>query len=166
MKHIKFFRFFIITILSFITFSQSTNAQKDNKDEMKKIAFKTMIDSQHFVFEAQSVTPLRGGFRNLTSPYDVTVTKDSVVSYLPFFGRAYNPLYNSTTPALDFTSTNFSYAVSPHKKNGWDIIIKPKDKTDVVQYFFTIYDNGNASLNVTSQSMDAITFEGYIRKKK
>jgi Domain of unknown function (DUF4251) len=165
MKHIKFFCFFIITILSFITFSQSTNAQKDNKDEMKKIAFKTMIDSQHFVFEAQSVAPLRGGLRNLTSPYDVTVTKDSLVSYLPFFGRAYNPPYNSTTPALDFTSTNFSYAVSPHKKSGWDITIKPKDKTDVVQYFFTIYDNGNASLNVTSQSRDAISFSGYIRKK-
>jgi len=165
MKYLKLFRFLIITTLSFITFSQSIQAQKENKNEMKKMVFKNMVDSRHFVFEAQSVNPLRGGFRNLTSPYDVSVTKDSLVSYLPFFGRAYNPPYNSITPALDFTSTNFSYSVSPHKKGGWDIIIKLKDKTDVLQYFFIVYDNGNASLNVTSQSRDAITFNGYIRKK-
>ena len=166
MKHIKYFRFLFITCLSLVTFSQCLIAQKNEKSDAKKIAFKNMVDSQNFVFEAQSVTPLRGGFRNLTSSYDVSVTKDSMVSYLPFFGRAYNPPLNPTELALEFTSTNFTYSVSPHKKNGWDIVIKPKDKTDVEQYLFTVFDNGKASLNVTSTSRDAISFNGYVRGKK
>ncbi len=145
--------------------SQCSTAQKNSKDNAQKISYKNMIDSQHFVFEAQSVNPLRGRFRNLTSLYEVRVNKDSLISYLPFFGRAYNPQYNPTGSALDFTSTNFSYTVTPYKKNGWNVIIKPKDKNDIEQYFFTIYDNGTASLNVTSYSRDAISFNGYIQKK-
>jgi hypothetical protein len=166
MKHIKYFRFLFITCLSLVTFSQCLTAQKNETDDAKKIAFKNMIDARRFVFEAQSVTPLRGNFRNLTSSYDVSVTKDSMVSYLPFFGRAYNPPINPNELALEFTSTNFSYSVSPHKKNGWDITIKPKDKADIQQYLFTVFDNGRASLNVTSTSRDAITFNGYVREKK
>ncbi len=90
-----------------------------------------MVDSQHFVFEAQTVTPLRGNFRNLTSLYDVTVTKDSFISYLPYFGHAYSVPINQTKSSLDFTSTNFSYSVSPYKHDGWYITIKPKDKTQI-----------------------------------
>lgn len=166
MKHLKYFRFLFITCPLLVTFSQCLNAQKNEKNDAKKIAFKNMVDSQSFVFEAQSVTPLGGGFRNLTSSYDVSVTKDSMVSYLPFFGRAYNPPINPNELALEFTSTNFTYSISPHKKNGWDILIKPKDKTDVEQYLFTVFDNGRASLNVTSTSRDAISFNGYVRGKK
>ena len=166
MERIKYIRFLFTTCLLLVTSSQCLKAQENKEDDAKKTAFKNMIDSQHFVFEAQSVTPLRGNFRNLTSSYDVTVKKDILISYLPYFGRAYNAPINETQSVLDFTSTNFSYSVSPHKKNGWDIIIKPKDKTEIQQYFFTVFDNGNASLNVTSTSRDAITFNGYVREKK
>ena len=125
-----------------------------------------MVDSQHFVFVAQSVIPLRGQFRNLTSVYDVNISKDTLVSYLPYFGRAYSAPLNPSESGLNFTSTNFSYTVTPNKKSGWDVMVKPKDNTDVQQFLFTIYDNGSASLNVTSNSRDAISFNGYIDKEK
>ena len=138
-------------------------AQKNTeKKDAKKIAVKNMIDSQHFVFEAQTVLPFRGSFRNVTSPYSVTVQKDSMISYLPYFGRAYNPPIDPTDHALNFTSTNFSYSTEPQKKNGWNVIIKPKDKSEIRQYMFTIYDNGKASLQVMSNSRDPISFNGYI----
>jgi hypothetical protein len=165
MKHIKYFHFLFIVFISIPIFSQCSTAQKNSKNDNKKTSIKNMVDSQHFDFEAQSVTPLRGNFRNLTSSYDVSITGDSLRSYLPYFGRAYNPSYNLTESPLDFTSTDFSYTVSPNKKNGWNIIIKPKGKTDIQQYFFTVFDNGRASLNVTSTSRDAISFSGYLKKK-
>ena len=140
-------------------------AQTAIKSDAKKIAIQNMVDSQRFVFDAQSVSPMRGGYRNLSSIYDVSISKDSLVSYLPFFGRADNIAYNSTTPALDFTSTRFSYIVSPYKKDGWTIVIKPADRTDINQYLFTVFNNGSASLTVDSNSRDAISFNGYIRKK-
>ena len=168
MKYKKYLNILFITCFAVITFSQSSTAQKDTEDknESKKLAFKNMIDSQQFVFVAQSVTPLRGRFRNLTSPYDVSISKDTMVSYLPYFGRAYTAPLNPTESGLQFTSTNFSYSVSPHKKKGWDVVIKPKDNTDIQQFLFTIYDNGSAYLNVTSISRDPISFNGYIKKEE
>lgn len=152
--------------MSLMAFSTNILAQKNSKSDSKKMAIKNMVDSQHFVFEAQSVTPLRGNFRNLTSSYDVSVTKDTLRSYLPYFGRAYNPPIGQTQSPLDFTSTSFTYSVSPYKKNGWKILIKPSDKTGVQQYLFTVFDNGNASLQVISTSRDAISFNGYLGQKK
>ena len=164
MKYIKYLRFLFITFWSLVIFSSSGIAQKNKKSDAKKIAFKNMVDSQHFVFEAQTVTPLRGNFRNLTSQYDVRVTKDSLISYLPYFGQAYSMPINQTKSSLDFTSTSFSYSFSPYKKDGWYITIKPKDKTQVRQYFFTVFNNGKASLSVISTSKDQISFNGFIRR--
>ena|SRR6185312_4770646 len=164
MKYLKYLRFLFVTFFSVSILSSTVIAQKNKKNDDKKIAFKNMVDSQHFVFEAQAVTPLRGNFRNLTSLYEVRVTKDSLISYLPYFGRAYSAPINQTKSSLDFTSTNFSYSVSPYKSNGWYITIKPKDKMQIQQYFFTIFNNGKASLNVTSTSKDEISFNGFIKE--
>jgi hypothetical protein len=168
MKYTKYFKILFTTSLAIITFFQCSTAQKntENKNDSKKMSFKNLVDSQHFVFVAQSVTPLRGSFHNLTSLYDVSITKDTLVSYLPYFGRAYTAPLNPSESGLNFTSTNFLYSATPHKKSGWDVIIKPKDKTDVQQFLFTIYDNGSANLNVISTSRDPISFNGYIKKEE
>ena len=166
MKYTQYFNAFFITCVAAIAFSQYSTAQvsTEDKSNAKKLAFKNMVDSQHFVFVAQSVTPLRGRFRNLTSLYDVRVSKDTMVSYLPYFGRAYTAPLDPSEGGLNFTSTNFSYSVAPGKKKSWTLTIKPKDYRDVQQFLFTIYDNGSASLNVNSISRDAISFIGYIKK--
>jgi hypothetical protein len=137
-----------------------------NKGNSKKAFFKSLVDSANFVFEAQSVMPLTGQYRNLTSAYDVNVTKDTLRSYLPYFGRAFSPVYNETKSVLDFRSTNFSYTVSPHKKSAWNIVIVPKDNSAIQRYFFTVYDNGSATLNVTCTSRDAISFNGFVEQRK
>ncbi|KAA9034511.1 DUF4251 domain-containing protein [Ginsengibacter hankyongi] len=166
MTRIKYSRFILIIFLFLFPFPKFGIAQQNKKNDSKKTAIKNMIDSQKFIFEAQSVTPLRGNFRNLTSSYDVTVSKDTMRSYLPYFGRAFNPPYNQTKSPLEFTSTKFSYSFSAHKKNAWNIIIKPKDNSEIQQYLFTVFDNGRASLNVTSISRDPISFNGFVREKQ
>ncbi|MDQ2718553.1 MAG: DUF4251 domain-containing protein [Bacteroidota bacterium] len=125
-----------------------------------------MVNSHEFVFVAQRVSPLRGRTRNLTSLYDVTVKKDRVVCDLPFFGRAYQAPMNPTEGGIHFTSSGFSYDANPAKNNGWNVMIKPKDKSDVQQLTFNIFNNGSADLNVISTSKDAISFSGHIEKIK
>jgi len=167
MKHIKYFSVFVISILLVTIFYQCKSAQKSTgKSDSNNLNIKNLVDSQRFVFVAQTVMPFRGRFRNLTSLYEVSIFKDTLVSYLPYFGRAYIAPLNPSELDLDFTSTNFSYSVTPRKKSGWDVVIKPKDKTEIQQYVFTIYDNGNANLNVISTSRDPISFSGYITKEE
>lgn len=168
MKYTKYGTILFLTCVAVITFFHSSIAQNNAevKTDVKKAAFKNMVDSQHFVFVAQSVTPLKGGFRNLTSSYDVSISKDTIISYLPYFGRAYSAPLDPSQGGLNFTSTNFSYSVTPHKKDGWNVSIQPKDNTGIQQLLFTIYDNGSANLNVTSTSRDPISFDGYIKTEE
>jgi len=162
MKHLKYL---FIVLAACLAFSNCSTNKKISKNSAEDVSYSNMVDSQKFVFVAESMNPLRGRLRTLTSPYDVTVLKDTLQSYLPYFGRSYNPSIAETTSPLDFTSTNFSYSVSPFKKDAWTITIKPKDKSSIQQYHFTVFNNGSATLNVTSTSSDPISFNGRIKKK-
>jgi hypothetical protein len=94
------------------------------------------------------------------------MSQDTLISYLPYFGRAQVAPVDPTKNSLDFTSTDFEYTKTVNKKGGWDILIKPKDQRDVQQLSFRIFDNGSASLGVASANRDPITFQGYITEKK
>jgi hypothetical protein len=112
------------------------------------------------------VSPMRGATRQLTSYYDITVSRDSLVSYLPYFGRAHVEPRDPTNIGFNFTSTKFEYTKTTTKKGGSDILIKPKDYTEVQNLSFRIFDNGSASLQVNSLNRDPISFQGYITERK
>src|SRR6476620_10659758 len=76
--------------------------------ESDPAAVQKMVESKNFVFKAQSVLPQRGGIRQFTSDYDLKLLGDSVVSYLPCFGRAFVAPMGSDENGLKFTSTDFA----------------------------------------------------------
>ena len=157
--------FFIL--IAAMTTAGIANAQDSKKEKQaaKIAATKNLIDSQNFVFVADYVSPLGRGRRPLTSRYEVIVSKDTVISYLPYFGRAYSVPYNSTNIGFDFTSTNFEYNITTRKK-GWDILIEPKAQNDNQQLSFQIFNSGSASLNITSINRSPISYQGYITERK
>jgi hypothetical protein len=138
--------------------SSSKTAVKLNADDIKN-----MVDSSQFVFVAERVTPLRGGTRHLTSRYDVIVKKDSVDCALPYFGRAYQAPIDPSKGGIQFTSTNFSYKQNSNN-NGWEVLIKPNDNSDVQQLMFNIFGNGTATLNVVNTHREPISFYGHIER--
>jgi hypothetical protein len=109
---------------------------------------------------------LRGSSRYLTSRYDVIIKKDSVNCYLPFFGRAFQAPIDPTKGGIHFVSTDFTYNVNRENEDEWQIIMKPKDVSDVQQLLFDIFDNGNATLNVVNTHRDPISFSGHIERTK
>jgi hypothetical protein len=164
---------FLLFILAFVSQSSLLYAQsaKADKQAEKTAAIKNMVDSQNYVFKAQSAMPMSGRTRQLTSDYDLKVTKSEVVSYLPYFGRAYTAPIDPTQGGIQFTSKDFDYTVAARKKGGWDIQIKPKDYRDVQQLSLSITESGYATLQVTSTNRQPISFNGYVtaiqtRKKK
>jgi hypothetical protein len=96
----------------------------------------------------------------------VTVKKDSLESFLPYFGRAYQAPMDPSKGGIQFTSTDFSYNVETKGDNGWDVIIKPGNYNEVQEMRFSIFGNGSASLNVTSTHRDPISFTGHIERIK
>ena len=143
-----------LIILS-LAFAGTTVAQNEKKDPVKDA-----IESKHFVFKARTVMPATGGVRQLTSEYDLTVNNDSVVAYLPYFGRAYSATPGKTSDGINFTSTDFTYNVTQGKKGGWMIEIKPKDAGDVQLLNLDLSKNGYGTLHVNNQNRQAISFTG------
>lgn len=151
----------MVALLGLITASAVFAQDKKNEEE-NKIA--NAINSKNYTFRANTALPLRGRTIQLTSDYTLTVRNDSVIAYLPYFGRAYTAPIDPSKAALDFTSTDFGYKSDQNKKGNWQIEIKPKDAGDVRQLFLSISKGGYGSLQVTSNNRQSITFNGSIVK--
>lgn len=145
-----------------------------------KSAFNTqeLIDKQAYTFVARSVFPMEDPVLNvrvlfpnasnmyqLNSYYDVRVTPDSVIAYLPFFGRSYTAPIDNREGGIKFTSTDFTYKQSL-KKNMYEIEIIPKDVRDVRNLYLSISPNGYASLRIFNLNRSPITFNGEITKNR
>lgn len=136
------------------------------QDSASRSTIQNKIAEKEFVFEAQTILPQRGATRQLTSYYFLQVSKDTVVSDLPYFGRAYSAPINPSEGGIRFTSTSFEYNMKDSKKGGWGILIKPKDVNDVQQLQLNVFDNGRASLQVISNNRQPISFDGLITERK
>jgi hypothetical protein len=121
------------------------------------------LEARQFVFEASQVIPSGRPSRSLNYGYRVEIKGDSLISYLPYFGRAYSTsIGNETKSALDFTSVKFSFEVD-RKKKRWDITIKPEDYPEVQQMIFSIGSDGFASLSVIPSNRQQIRFNGNVK---
>jgi hypothetical protein len=160
----------LILLLIVATGLNIANAQTTRKDKQaaKEAAIKNSIDAKHYTFIANYVLPQRGSARQLTEVYyDLRVTKDSVIAFLPYFGRAYFDVpYGGTDGGIKFTSTKFDYKVTEKKKGGWEIIIKPTDAKNINSLTLYISTDGYASLSVNSINRDFISFNGYLKEEK
>lgn len=130
-----------------------------------KDSIKSLIADQHYVFEARTAMSMGGHTRQLTSIYTLTVNKDSIVAYLPYFGRAYTAPIDPSKGGIEFNSKDFEYHLERPKKGGWRITIKPEDTRDVQQMILTISQSGYGLLQVTSNNRQSISFSGVIRSE-
>ncbi len=136
------------------------------QDSEKETKIKNLITSGKYVFEAQSAMPLRGQVRQLTYGFDLRISKDTLISYLPYFGRAYVAPINPSDGGINFTSTSFDYTVKARRKGGWDVEIQTEDQKDNKRMMLKIQESGYASLQVTSNDRQPISFNGIITEWK
>lgn len=154
-----------ITVGTYNANAQSAAKKKAQAD--KEAAMKQILDSQDFTFTAQQANPMRGTSINLTSSYDVRVKKDSLIAYLPYFGRAYMGVaYNQTQSPLQFTSTKFTYDSVVKKNGNREITIKFNDNKEVRQMVISTSLSGYATTTVMSNNRDPITFYGVVDSSK
>lgn len=157
MKKIKIF---LSAVIMVAVASMTMNAQVTDP-----MILKQMIESKNFVFTARTVNPQRGSSQVLTSEYDIRLTGDKLVSFLPYFGRAYAGVPYSGDGGIKFTSTDFEYKAVKSKK-GWGITIVPKDASEVQQMYLDVSSGGYATLQVTSTNRSMISYYGVLEKVK
>lgn len=144
---------YLLAILSFFVSTLAASAQ----------SVKPLIDTQNYLFVASSAQPTGGSERRLTiNTYTLRITKDKIVSNLPYFGRSTVTPTDAVESALMFTTDKFRYTVTPGKNDGWRIAIKPKETAYLDQLNLTISPDGYAIVHASFNGLENISFVGQI----
>ncbi len=136
------------------------------KEAAKQAQVAGWVESQQYIYVPQTAIPMGGRVVQLTPDFSLEVTKDSILSYLPYYGRAYTAPIDPTKNSMNFKSKDFTYEKTERKKGGWDITIKPKDNSDIQSINLSIGPDGYGSLQVTSYNRQPINFNGFIQDNK
>ena len=153
-------------IAVFMLFCSAALADDRNGDKKEKSdEIRDLLENRSYVFVARSAMPLNGAIGHLTSGYELTVAGDSLVSYLPYFGRAYMMTNLGSEGGIKFTSTKYEHKLKTTKR-GWEISMKPTDVRNSPELFLSVSKSGYADLQVSDVSRESISFNGYIEARK
>lgn len=120
------------------------------------------IRAQQYVFVPLSCSSSSANTPIISREYKLELTGDSVIAILPYFGQSNTPqIGRSDDDGIKFTSTDFAYSAVPKKKGKWEITIEPKDSKGI-RVFLTIFNNGDAQMDVTSPRRETLLFKGYV----
>lgn len=118
----------ILLCLSGMLAMQSAAAQsRSEKKAQTERNVREAINADHYKINVDYMQPMKGRSRALTSDYSIEIRNDSVFSYLPYFGVAYNVPYGGGK-GLIFNAPITGYRKESLKKGKPGLISKPATK--------------------------------------
>ena len=119
---------------------------------------KVALTERNYKISVDRMYTMRGGSKSVSSSYSVEVRNDSLFSYLPFFGRAYQVPYGGGK-GLNFSERIGSYRESLVNRRR-HIEINVKNDEDSYLYVIDVFDNGNSDIVVQAQQRERISYSG------
>lgn len=162
-----------LVLIPFLLFAAIfiSNGQEPDKKSRKEIRkereadrmeqVKNLLEKKTFVFNATHAMPLGGGSIHLNYSFDAQINKDTIVSYLPFYGVAYHAEYGGRNSAFDFTQPIENYKLEKDN-DGYMITFEAKNKMDHLDFTFYVSELGYATLNIISTNRQAMSYYGTI----
>ena len=105
--------------------------------------------------------PMKGSCRHVSYGYSVEVRNVTLISYLPYFGRAYNVPYGGGK-GLNFTAPIASYQEFMKRNGLRHIEIGVINDEDTYLYTIEVFDNGNSSVDVRVRQRERISYSGNV----
>ncbi|MGN7759514.1 DUF4251 domain-containing protein [Chryseobacterium sp. 22532] len=168
----------LIFIFGFLFFFQSCSSQAS----LDSKTVDALVSSQEFTFHAQRANPMNydvinvmGAIQNAPATrmlqldggnYTIELKKNTMEVVLPYFGRQYNPSYNTSDNGYRFTSKDFTVNKAQNKKGNWILKIKPNDTRNVDEIIIEIFKSGKAFVSMRSNDRQPITYDGYVSKNE
>lgn len=152
----------LITIMFIGCKTNETPAQK------KQLELETIqkIEEPNFTFRADQLQTQGGRLIHLNSYFYLTITKTTIESYLPYFGRLYAPIFDINDLGVKFRSTNFDYDSKLTKKGIYEIKIHPNDIADRelngLTMRLTITSAEYATLSIQMLDRQGVTYFGSV----
>ena len=123
------------------------------------------LNNRDFKIVIDRMYPMRGSSRHVSYVYSVEVRNDTLISYLPYFGRAYNVPYGGGK-GLNFTAPIGSYQEFMKRNGQRHIEIGVTNDEDTYFYTIEVFDNGSSSVDVRARQRERISFSGNLDFEK
>lgn len=122
-----------------------------------------MIQNKNFTIDVYSAAPLRGRTFNLSYGYYLKIQNDSAYAFLPYFGVARSAPIGQES-GIKFADKMINFTIKSNKKQtGWDMRFKTRNGVTGYDVFLNVFDNGSASISISPDSKDQISFQGRLR---
>lgn len=152
--------------IALLCVGQSLFAQsKQERKEQKEKEVKETVESGRFTIDVNRAVPMSGRSVNLTSPYSLELRGDSIVSYLPYFGRAYSAPYGGGK-GMNFQEKALEFEQISKKKGATAFKFRVRTDEDVYAFRVDVFPNGSSTISVTPVNKQGITFYGEVAPKK
>ena len=145
--------------LLMVACSTLTPAEKAERQAKVAQAVEKALAERHYKVGVSMMFPSRGKAVNVSPDYSLEVKGDTLISYLPYYGRAYNVPYGGGK-GLNFTAPISGYSSEKGRKGATLITIKVNNEEDILTYLLEIYDTGSTSIDVTSRERESIRYSG------
>jgi len=153
--------FFIGLILLIGTVQPTIAQSKQEKKDQKEEKVKELLESGYYAIDVERALPTNGSAVNLTSSYTLEMRGDSVISHLPYFGKAYSVPYGGGD-GLRFTRTVTKKSITFDDKGTADVKFEARTDEDNFTYNIKVFSNGSATIFVQPVNRQSINFHGYL----
>ena len=140
-KNLLILIYFVLTFVSCATLQERT----ERKEQMKK-AVSEAVSMKQMHIDITSMSTMRYGSRTVTPDFFLELKGDSIRSYLPYLGQAYQAPMMSPSQGLNFETKAKNISVTQSKRNLSRIEIDLKTNEDTYLYVIELYDSGKAQL--------------------
>ncbi len=156
MKHLLTIVGLALVVASCSTLTSAQRAEREAKIEK---AVEKALAERRYTVDVNMMYPRRGSVQNVSSDYSLEVRGDSLVSYLPYFGRGYS-LPIGGGKGLNFSAPIKNYHSEKGKKGRTRVEIQVDNTEDFLTYSLDIFPNGSTTIDVVSREREPITFSG------
>jgi hypothetical protein len=155
----KFILFMMAMSLAVCACSTLTSAERAEREAKTAQAVEKALAERHYRVEVSMVNPRRGRAVNVSSDFSLEVKGDTLVSYLPYFGWAYNVPYGGGK-GLNFTAPISEYHTAKGRNGATLITMKAANEEDFYSFRLEVFSNGSTFINLTARERESISYSG------
>ena len=158
----------VVGLLFISSVSQGQEQRREKRVSRQKAQtemIRGLFESGELRFVAQMAQPLSGGTIHLTSLYYLDFRGDSAEAHLPFYGVAYSVEYGGRNGGIMFERQKGEVKWET-SKHGYEVMAEVRVPRDLYQFHLSFTQAGYATLQVTSQNRQGISFTGIITRRE
>ena len=141
-------------------FGCATSQQRAEQKALTRQMVTEALAKHQWRIGISMMNTLRYGARSVTLDFFLELRGDTLRSYLPYLGQAYQAPLLGSGQGLNFEAPLLNYQEKLLKGEGRQIDLDVKTQEDQYHYTIEMFTTGKASIRVNSIHRDPISFDG------